>query len=97
MRNAAATVGRRRKTAADANLLSLLSKSRRRFTISDLGPFLPGVAIMSFDRILAIVLLSIGCLAVFIPWSAVGPFTISGAQVGGGLGLVSILAYGCFS
>jgi len=52
---------------------------------------------MSFDRILAIVLLSIGCLAVFIPWSAVGPFTISGAQVGGGLGLVSILAYGCFS
>jgi len=49
---------------------------------------------MSFDRILAIVLLSIGCLSVFIPWSAVGPFTISGAQVGGGLGLVSILAYG---
>lgn len=49
---------------------------------------------MSFDRILAIVLLSVGCLAVFTPWSAVGPFTISGGQVGGGLGLVSILAYG---
>jgi len=49
---------------------------------------------MSFDRIAAIFLLAKGCIAVFTPWSAVGPFTISGAQVGGGLGLVSIMAYG---
>lgn len=49
---------------------------------------------MSSDRIAAVVLLSVGCLAVFAPWSTVGPFTVSGAQVGGGLGLVSILAYG---
>lgn len=49
---------------------------------------------MSSDRIAAVVLLSVGCLAVFAPWSTVGPFTVSGAQIGGGLGLVSILAYG---